>query len=320
MIICQRCNRRPAQIQSQQIGVDGRPIFINLCEFCFQEIQAGSNKTSYLDKYGRDLTRLAQQGRFDPVVGRGEEIERLIHILSRRSKNNPVLVGDPGVGKTAIVEGLAQRIAENKIVETLRGKRIIALDLPLMLAGAAHRGEFEQRLRRTLDEVIRSKGNIIIFIDELHNIVGAGSAPGAIDAANILKPSLSRGELQAIGATTMDEFRMVLSRDGALERRFQPVFVEEPTVAQTVEILRGLRQRYEQHHQVIITDEAIAAAVELADRYLTERFLPDKAIDLLDEASSAVRLKLIQEPANLLIVEDEIAELENLLGVVEDKV
>ena len=313
MVICQKCNQRPAQVQSQQIGPDGRPLFVNLCERCFSELQADTAKTSYLDKFGRDLTALAEEGRLDPVVGREAEIERMIHLLSRRTKNNPVLVGDPGVGKTAIVEGLAQRIVSGRIIETLHGKRIVSIDVPLMLAGAAHRGEFEQRLKKTLEEVIRSKGQIILFIDELHTVVGAGAAQGAIDAANMLKPALARGELQTIGATTYDEYRQVVERDGALERRFQPVVVQEPTVSEAVAILHGLRSEYEAHHQVRITDEALDAAAVLADRYVSDRFLPDKAIDLLDEAASAVRLQAIREPENLVQIEAEIAQIEALL-------
>ncbi len=314
MVICQRCNKRPARIQSQQIGADGRPIFVNLCEECFAQIQNQHNKSSLLDKFGRDLTKMAADGLLDPVIGRAEEIERVIHILSRRTKNNPVLVGDPGVGKTAIVEGLAQRIVEGQIIETLQGKRIIAIDIPLMLAGAAHRGEFEQRLKKTIDEVIRSKGQIILFIDEVHLIVGAGAAQGAIDAANMLKPSLARGEVQTIGATTLDEYRQVIERDGALERRFQPVFVAEPTVAETIDILHGLKRKYEEHHQVIIERGAIEAASILSERYIVDRFLPDKAVDLLDEASSAVRLRTIREPETLRQINTEIKYLESELN------
>lgn len=313
MVICQRCNRRPATIQTQQIGADGRPIFVNLCETCFREIQVDASKTSSLDRYGRDLTQMAKEGKLDPVIGRAEESERLIHILSRRTKNNPVLIGDPGVGKTAIVEGLAQGIVNDTVPETLQGKRIVSLDIALMLAGAAHRGEFEQRLKKTIDEVRNSKGQIILFIDELHTVVGAGAAQGAIDAANMLKPALSRGELQCIGATTLDEYRQYIEKDGALERRFQPVLVGEPTVEETVEILKGLRERYERHHKVKITDEALREAAVLSNRYISDRFLPDKAVDLMDEAASATRLRVIREPENLLQVGEEIKLLQNML-------
>lgn len=306
MVVCQRCGRRPAVIQSQQIGPDGRPIFVNLCEVCFQEIRDEASKTSFLDRYGRDLTVLAKEEKLDPVIGRAAEIERVIHILSRRTKNNPVLIGDPGVGKTAIVEGLAQRIVSGKVPETLSGKRVVQIDLPLMLAGSSHRGEFEQRLKKTIDEVINNRGQIILFIDELHTIVGAGAAEGAIDAANMLKPALARGELQAIGATTLDEYRQHVEKDPALERRFQPIIVKEPSVEDTLEILKGLRPRYEKHHQVRIDDEALLAAVEFSDRYVADRFLPDKAIDLIDEASAKVRLAAVREPENLRQVEEEL--------------
>lgn len=317
MVICQRCNRRPATIQTQQIGADGRPIFVNLCEICFREIQVNASKTSNLDHYGRDLTEMAKEGKLDPVIGRKEELERVIHILSRRTKNNPVLIGDPGVGKTAIVEGLAQRIVNGVVPETLQGKRIVSLDIALMLAGAAHRGEFEQRLKKTIEEVRNSKGQIILFIDEVHTVVGAGAAQGAIDAANMLKPALSRGELQCIGATTLDEYRQYIERDGALERRFQPVLVGEPAVEETVEILRGIKGRYENHHHVKITDEALQAAAVLSNRYISDRFLPDKAVDLMDEAASAARLRAIKEPENLRQVEEEISLLKNMLQDVQ---
>src|SRR3989338_1921663 len=314
MVVCQRCGRRPAVIQSQQIGPDGRPIFVNLCEICFQEVREEAARTSFLDKYGRDLTSMAKEDRLDPVIGRKKEIERVIHILSRRTKNNPVLIGDPGVGKTAIVEGLAQRIVQGLVPETLNGKRVVSLDISLMLAGASHRGEFEQRLKKTIEEVINNRGQIILFIDELHTIVGAGAAEGAIDAANMLKPALARGELQAIGATTLDEYRQYIEKDPALERRFQPIVVKEPSVEDTLEILKGLRPRYEKHHQVRIDDEALLAAVEFSDRYVADRFLPDKAIDLIDEASAKVRLAAVKEPENLRQVEEELKLLKKDLA------
>ncbi|MCR4402613.1 MAG: ATP-dependent Clp protease ATP-binding subunit [Firmicutes bacterium] len=263
-----------------------------------------AHKTPTLDQYGRDLTAMAEEGKLDPVIGRAKEIERVIQVLSRRTKNNPVLIGDPGVGKTAIVEGLAQNVARGDVPEVLRGKRVIALDMGSMVAGTKFRGEFEERLKRVVDE-IRASGDVVLFIDEMHTIVGAGAAEGAIDAANILKPALARGELQCIGATTIDEYRKYVEKDAALERRFQPIMVGEPTVDETIAILEGLRDRYEAHHRVKITDEALRAAARLADRYITDRFLPDKAIDLVDEASSKVRLATTIEPPDLKKLEDE---------------
>ena len=249
----------------------------------------GSNKTPTLDEFGSNLTQLAGGGKLDPVVGRQQEIDRVIQILVRRTKNNPVLVGEPGVGKTAIAEGLAQRIASGEIPGILEGKRVLTLDIGLLVAGTKYRGEFEERLKKIMEE-IRSAGNVILVIDEVHTLIGAGAAEGAIDAANILKPALARGELQCIGATTLDEYRKHIERDAALERRFQPVTVGEPSVADTITILHGLRERYEQHHNLKITDEALAAAANLGDRYISDRYLPDKAIDLIDEAGSRVRL------------------------------
>jgi ATP-dependent Clp protease ATP-binding subunit ClpC len=255
----------------------------------------GKKSSKLLDQFGRNLTKLAAEGKLDPCVGRETEIERIMQILSRRTKNNPVLVGEPGVGKTAVVEGLAQRITSSEVPELLKNKQIYTLDLAALVAGSKYRGEFEERLKKVMKEITQ-RGDIILFIDELHNLVGAGAAEGAIDAASILKPALARGELQTIGATTLDEYRKYLERDSALERRFQQIRVEEPTIDQTVEILRGLRDRYEQHHKVQITDEALRAAGELASRYISDRFLPDKAIDLIDEAASRMRIKSMTSP------------------------
>ena len=234
----------------------------------------------------------------DPVIGRSKEITRVIEVLSRRTKNNPVLIGEPGVGKTAIAEGLAQQIINNEVPETLRDKRVMTLDMGTVVAGTKYRGEFEDRLKKVMDE-IRQAGNIILFIDELHTLIGAGGAEGAIDASNILKPSLARGELQCIGATTLDEYRKYIEKDAALERRFQPIQVDEPSVEETIQIIKGLRDRYEAHHRVKITDEAVEAAAKLSDRYISDRFLPDKAIDLIDEAGSKVRLRSFTVPPNL---------------------
>jgi len=268
--------------------------------------KAGS--TPVLDQFSRDLTQYAREGNLDPVIGRDKEIERVVQILSRRTKNNPVLVGDPGVGKTAIVEGLAQRIITQEVPETLLEKRVLTLELSSVVAGTKYRGEFEERLKKIIDE-IRNTGNVIIFIDELHTLIGAGGAEGAIDAANILKPALARGELQCIGATTLDEYRKHIERDAALERRFQPIMVEEPSEEETIEILNGLRDRYEAHHRVKITDEAIRAAARLSDRYIADRFLPDKAIDLIDEASSRVRLRSYTTPPDLKDLNNRLEEI-----------
>lgn len=268
----------------------------------------GKSKTPTLDAFSRDLTQDAIEGRLDPVIGRDKEIERVVQILSRRTKNNPVLIGDPGVGKTAIVEGLAQRINENKVPEILSDKRVISLDLSSMIAGTKYRGEFEDRLTKIVNE-IKSAGDIIVFIDELHTIVGAGAAEGAIDAANILKPSLARGEFQCVGATTLDEYRKNIEKDAALERRFQPIIVDEPSIEESIEILKGLRDRYEAHHGVKISDEAIEAAVKLSARYISDRFLPDKGIDLIDEASSKVRLANYVLPDELKQQEQTLEEI-----------
>lgn len=268
----------------------------------------GRSKTDTLDKYGRDLTALAKEGKIDPVIGRQQEIERVTQILSRRTKNNPCLIGEPGVGKTAIAEGLALKIALNEVPELLKNKRIISLDLTGMVAGTKYRGDFEDRIKHCVEEVTKS-GDVILFIDEIHTIVGAGSAEGATDAANILKPSLARGELQVIGATTIEEYRKNIEKDAALERRFQPVTVGEPTEEEAVDILKGLRDKYEAHHKVKITDDAINAAVKLSARYIGDRYLPDKAIDLIDEASSRVRLRAFTPPDEIRALEDEINEI-----------
>jgi ATP-dependent Clp protease ATP-binding subunit ClpC len=264
--------------------------------------------TPTLDSLARDLTAIAREGNLDPVIGRSKEIERVIQVLSRRTKNNPVLIGEPGVGKTAIAEGLAQKIVNNEIPETLRDKRVMTLDMGSVVAGTKYRGEFEDRLKKIMDE-IRQAGNVIIFIDELHTLIGAGGAEGAIDASNILKPALARGEMQCIGATTLDEYRKYIEKDAALERRFQPITVDQPTAEEAVQILHGLRDRYEAHHRVKITDEAIEQAVKLSDRYITDRFLPDKAIDLIDEASSKVRLRSYTVPPNLKQLESKLEDV-----------
>ncbi|MGE6632354.1 ATP-dependent protease ATP-binding subunit ClpC [Bacillus sp. NPDC077027] len=272
---------------------------------------AGTNSnanTPTLDSLARDLTAIAKEDSLDPVIGRSKEIQRVIEVLSRRTKNNPVLIGEPGVGKTAIAEGLAQQIIHNEVPEILRDKRVMTLDMGTVVAGTKYRGEFEDRLKKVMDE-IRQAGNIILFIDELHTLIGAGGAEGAIDASNILKPSLARGELQCIGATTLDEYRKYIEKDAALERRFQPIQVDQPSVDESIQILRGLRDRYEAHHRVSITDEAIEAAVKLSDRYISDRFLPDKAIDLIDEAGSKVRLRSFTTPPNLKELEQKLDEV-----------
>lgn len=281
-----------------------------------QTTRKRKSNTPVLDQFGRDLTNMAQEGKLDPVIGREKEIERVIQILSRRTKNNPVLIGEPGVGKTAVVEGLAQRIVEGNIPELLRDKRIVALDLSGMVAGAKYRGEFEERLKTVMNEV-KESGNTILFIDEMHTIVGAGAAEGAIDASNILKPALARGEIQTIGATTLDEYRKYVEKDAALERRFQPVMVGEPSIEEAIQILHGLRDRYEAHHKVRITDEALKAAVTLSNRYISDRYLPDKAIDLIDEAASRVRLQAFTAPPDLKKLEEE---LENVRKEKEEAV
>src|SRR3989338_2703064 len=267
--------------------------------------KGGKTKTPALDAFGRDLSTMARSGKLDTVVGRADEIERVIQILARRTKNNPVLLGEAGVGKTAIVEGLAQRIVSGDVPEALIDKRIVVLDLALMVAGTKYRGQFEERIKGVMDEIRRAE-NVIIFIDELHTLVGAGGAEGAIDASNILKPALSRGEIQCIGATTLDEYRKYIEKDAALERRFQTIIVEPPTVDQTIEILKGLRDKYEAHHRVKFTDEAIEASAKLSERYISGRFLPDKAIDIIDEAASRARLSVTKLPKKLKKLETEI--------------
>src|ERR671911_2822512 len=274
------------------------------------EARGQASSTPTVDEYSRDLTQMAREGKLDPVIGRGEEVETTIEILSRRTKNNPVLIGDPGVGKTAIVEGIAQRIANDEVPETLTGRKVLALDLSGMVAGTKYRGEFEERLKKAIDEVREDSESQIIFIDELHTVVGTGAAEGSMDASNMLKPALARGELHVIGASTIDEYRKNIEKDAALERRFQPVLVSEPSVDDTIDILRGLKDRYEAHHRVKIREEAIIAAAELSDRYITGRFLPDKAIDLMDQAAARVRLRSKTKPKDTKALEDELRRVQ----------
>jgi ATP-dependent Clp protease ATP-binding subunit ClpC len=269
------------------------------------------SKYRSLEKYGRDLTELAREGRLDPVIGRDEEIKRIMQVLTRRTKNNPVLVGDAGVGKTALAEGLAQKIAAEDVPDSLKGRRVVALDMGSLVAGSKFRGEFEERLKAVMDEVRQSQGEVILFIDEIHTVVGAGAAEGAIDASNMLKPALAHGELQCIGATTLDEYRKFIEKDKALERRLQPVFVGEPSVEATVEMLKGLRPRYEAHHKIKISDEALEAAARLSKRYISDRFLPDKAIDLIDEAASKLRIDTESAPPEVKSLEQRIGQLSN---------
>ncbi len=270
--------------------------------------QGERSNSLVLDQFGRNLTQAAKDGKLDPVVGRSKEIERIMQVLSRRTKNNPVLIGEPGVGKTAVVEGLALDIVNGKVPETLRDKQVYSLDLGSLVAGSRYRGDFEERLKKVLKE-INQRGDIILFIDEIHTLVGAGAAEGAIDAASLLKPKLARGELQTIGATTLDEYRKHIEKDAALERRFQPVQVDEPSVEDTIQILKGLRDRYEAHHRVSITDGALAAAARLSDRYINDRFLPDKAVDLIDEAGARMRIKRMTAPEGLRKIDDQIQEV-----------
>jgi ATP-dependent Clp protease ATP-binding subunit ClpB len=267
-------------------------------------------KYQALEKYCRDLTELARREKLDPVIGRDDEIRRVIQVLSRRTKNNPVLIGDPGVGKTAIAEGLAQRVVSGDIPEGLRDKRVLALDMGALIAGAKYRGEFEDRLKAVLTEIAAAEGRVILFIDELHTLVGAGKVEGAMDASNMLKPALARGELRCVGATTLDEYRKYVEKDAALERRFQPVLVEEPSVEDTIAILRGLKGRYEVHHGVRIKDSALIAAATLSNRYISDRFLPDKAIDLVDEAASKLKIEIDSVPTEIDEVERKIIQLE----------
>ena len=297
----------------EQNGIDRNAIYTALTEIRgSQRVTSQNPETTYqsLEKYGRDMTKLAQQGKLDPVIGRDQEIRRVIQVLNRRTKNNPVLIGEAGVGKTAIAEGLAQRIIRGDVPEGLKNKRIVALDLGALVAGAKYRGEFEERLKAVLKEITVSEGQIVLFIDELHTVVGAGAAEGAMDASNMLKPMLARGELHCIGATTLDEYRQYVEKDAALERRFQPIFVSEPSVEDTISILRGLKERYEVHHGVRIQDSACIAAATLSHRYIADRFLPDKAIDLIDEAASRLRMEIDSKPEELDRIDREIMQLE----------
>ena len=273
------------------------------------DTQGAEDRYDALKKYARDLTEAARAGKLDPVIGRDEEIRRTVQVLARRTKNNPVLIGEPGVGKTAIAEGLALRIANGDVPDGIKDKRLLSLDMGSLIAGAKYRGEFEERLKGVLDEVRQAEGDIILFIDEMHTLVGAGKAEGAMDAGNLLKPALARGELHCIGATTLDEYRKYIEKDAALERRFQPVFVGEPTVPDTISILRGLKEKYELHHGVRITDAAIVAAATLGNRYITDRFLPDKAIDLMDEAASRIRMEVESKPEEIENLDRRIIQL-----------
>ena len=321
--VLDRADRRGAALEDDYVSTEHLLLALDVVprdELLAQieEVRGGQRVTSQdpegtyqaLEKFGRDLTEAAEEGKLDPVIGRDEEIRRVIQVLSRRTKNNPVLIGEPGVGKTAIVEGLAQRIVAGDVPEGLKGKRVWALDIGALLAGSKYRGEFEERLKAVLQEIQSSEGQIVLFIDELHTIVGAGAAEGAVDAANMLKPMLARGELRAVGATTLDEYRKHVEKDAALERRFQPVFVGEPSVADTIAILRGLKERYEAHHGVRIRDAALVAAAVLCDRYITDRLLPDKAIDLVDESASRLRMEIDSSPIELDEAERRVRQLE----------
>ncbi|MGH9283293.1 MAG: Clp protease N-terminal domain-containing protein, partial [Acidimicrobiales bacterium] len=298
---------------AERVGVTRAQLLASLAEVRGSHRVTSQNpEESYqaLERYGRDLTDAARAGKLDPVIGRDEEIRRVIQVLSRRTKNNPVLIGEPGVGKTAIVEGLARRIVEGDVPEGLKNKRLVALDLSAMVAGAKYRGEFEERLKAVLKEIADAAGEVITFVDEMHTVVGAGAAEGAMDAGNMLKPMLARGELRMIGATTLDEYRKYVEKDAALERRFQQVYVGQPSVEDTIAILRGLKERYEVHHGVRIQDNALVAAAVLSDRYLTGRFLPDKAIDLMDEAASRLRIEIDSMPTEIDVVERRMRQLE----------
>ena len=298
----------------ENLGVDLTKVKSQIVKSLGDTVEVSANgsgpesTTPTLEEFGTNLTQKAMEGRLDPVVGRAKEIERVIQILGRRTKNNPVLIGEPGVGKTAIAEGLAQRISNRDIPDTLEDKRVVALDIGLLIAGTKYRGEFEERLKKIMDEV-KTSNNVILVIDEVHTLIGAGAAEGAIDAANILKPALSRGELQCIGATTLEEYRKHIEKDAALERRFQPVMVGEPSVDETIEILYGLRDRYEKHHKLVISDEALVAAAKFSDQYIADRFLPDKAIDLIDEAGSRVRLLNSQLPQAAKELDKELRDI-----------
>src|ERR687897_2182839 len=298
---------------SDRLGVDREELLRALAEVRGSHRVTSQNPEDQfqaLERYGQDLTARAREGKIDPVIGRDDEIRRVIQVLSRRTKNNPVLIGEPGVGKTAIIEGLAQRIVSGDVPETLRNKRLVGLDLGSMLAGAKYRGEFEDRLKSVLKEIENAQGQIVLFIDELHTLVGAGAAEGAIDASNMLKPALARGELRCVGATTLNEYKKYIEKDAALERRFQQIYVGEPTVEDTIAILRGLKEKYEVHHGVRIKDSAIVAAATLSNRYITDRFLPDKAIDLIDEAASRLRIEIDSLPQEIDQLEREILQLE----------
>lgn len=319
MVVCSNCRKKEAKHQTA-VNVDGRLVYMSLCDACFEKLRKQSEETASLNQFSKDLTELAREDKLDPVIGRENEIDRVIHILSRRTKNNPVLIGEPGVGKTAIVEGLAQKIVTNAVPEPIRNKRLVALDLASIISGTIHRGSFEKRFKEIIDEVIRTKGQVILFLDEVHTLIGAGSAQGSMDAANMLKSYLARGELQLVGATTIKEYR-IIEKDAALERRFQQIMVNEPSHEQTIKILYGLRSRYENHHKIIISNEAIAESVKLSSKYISDKFLPDKAIDLIDEAGAALRLELsAQEPENLKEVLTEIEGLEiRVMGESDEK-
>src|SRR5262245_22323019 len=311
--VASETGRSPAARFLQENGVTRDKIFEALTSVRGSQRVTNQNpEGTYqaLERYGRDLTDLARRGKLDPVIGRDEEIRRVIQVLSRRTKNNPVLIGEPGVGKTAIVEGLAGRIVRGDVPEGLKNKRIVALDMGALVAGAKYRGEFEERLKAVLKEIVDAEGQVILFIDELHSVVGAGAAEGSMGASNMLKPMLARGELHTVGATTLDEYRKYIEKDAALERRFQPVMVTEPSVEDTISILRGLRERYENHHGVKIKDAALVAAAVLSHRYITDRFMPDKAIDLVDEAASKLRMEIDSMPAELDEIERRVMQLE----------